>query len=129
MRYFYSGFRNQDLKRISELEIGWGDESNQAFNRDFLFKIDMFLLDLEKIIHLNYFSLDYPTITPIGEDNIDIHWNNDTFQLLINIEKDEGGDLSSTFYGRIYKTGIESSYEVPFTILGDLIEKWLISII
>ena len=85
------------IKYLESLPDGWADyEKNMKFSSDFLKNIEEFL----KFIEVSIFNqIEFPSISPVDTNSVDLYWDNDKYQLLINI-KDNDKKLNTELYGK-----------------------------
>ena len=117
---------NSSIKYLESLPDGWADyEKNKKFTPNFLKNIEEFL----KFIEISIFNrIEFPSISPVDTNSVDIYWNNAKYQLLINI-KDNNQKLNTELYGKRKNT--ESDDEINWHgnihSLRSVIFGWLLT--
>lgn len=110
-------------KFILSLEDDWDEEGARAFKEETFERV---ILIVKKILSLTKLT-QFPNISPSSEGDIDIHWKNEKFELLIGIPEDPEEPFG--YYGDDgkYNYQIEQSVEQAEAIKN--ISNWIIEMI
>jgi hypothetical protein len=102
------------------LHDGWGDnEANKAFSPAFIDEVLSFKERIVSSLAVGGYKIFEPVIAPCDGNSIDIHWKNDDFQVLINIDETS---RNVGFFGKKASTGFETDHSdaiidiMPFVI-------------
>jgi len=88
----------QRSRDILELPDNWDDEGASRISEATWERATRFLLDNAlKLWDIQSSRVDAPTISPVSDGSIDIHWKNDRRQLLINVPANK--EKLVEFYG------------------------------
>ena len=89
-------------EHIISLKENWDGEGSQAFNIDLWdFATEFLIKFFYKFNRLYSLNLEVPSILPVGDLSIDLHWKTEEMELTINFSE-EYLNLPS-FYGKDYK--------------------------
>jgi hypothetical protein len=83
-------------KKILDLKENWDDNGSEIILESTLASACSFLLEYAEAINKKYgYTIDEPKIYPNAYGSIDIYWDMDSYEFLVNIEK---GGISATYY-------------------------------
>lgn len=110
-------------EHIISLKENWDGEGSQAFNIDLWdFATEFLIKFFYKFNRLYSLNLEVPSILPVGDLSIDLHWKTEEMELTINFSE-EYLNLPS-FYGKDYKNN-EIQGIIELDKLHTVIFPWL----
>lgn len=84
-------------RSILELPADWDDDGAPSFTALHFDRIERFLINAFQSIYARYrVELESPTLSPVPDGSIDVHWKTDRAELLVNVPSDQG---QVSFYG------------------------------
>jgi hypothetical protein len=108
---------------LSEFDDNWDEAGSRAFTEKHWRRVYEFLDAAMEGLWIREGKLvDLPTISPVSESSIDVHWRTETAELLINVPEDENS--AATFYADNYgKRSVKGTVELNDGDYGLLV--WL----
>jgi len=112
----------EESRWILGLEAGWDDESGVPCTKAWHRAVD-FLRRQDSVVRARAgVSLLSPVFSPASDGSVDLHWENGSYELLVNVPADE--DMPAGFYGDDFGTlKIEGTIDPKATDEGLLL--WL----
>ena len=90
---------NSSREHVLSLRENWDGEGSKAFNIEvWRFAIEFLISLFYKFNNIYLLNLEVPSILPVGDLSIDIHWKTEEMELTINFSE-EFQNLPS-FYGK-----------------------------
>jgi hypothetical protein len=109
---------------ILNLHDNWDEKGARGYNAEFWNHAMKFLRRFLKQVWSSLLKMPLPNILPGPEGSIDLNWDDDPINLLINIPQDPNEPVS--FYGEYSnKKEIEGSIELE--LIDSVLIPWLMS--
>jgi hypothetical protein len=90
---------DEQLDRILRLEDDFDEDGGSRFRRETADKVKGYIPEIEKMIKLWGLNVGEPKITPAAKGGIDVHYKDDKYEFLANVE-DTG---KCSYYFDIYQ--------------------------
>lgn len=113
---------------ILNLSYNWDGYGAQPFNEETLGRTYNLLENILDHFWNNMIEISIPLIQPVPDGSIDINWETDEFELLINISPESNKQVN--LYGeKINSPEDEIETHIPYYLVESVIIHWLMKIL
>ncbi|HEC37387.1 hypothetical protein LCGC14_0594750 [marine sediment metagenome] len=109
---------------ILNLSSNWDGYGAQPINEETLKRAYSLIENILQYFRDKMIEISIPLVQPVPDGSIDINWENDSFELLINISSET--DKQVNLYGeKINSPEEEIEMHIPYDLVESMIIKWL----
>ena len=115
------------VKQILSLQENWDEEGAEKFSKDTLERVCSLLKAVFQDLWNEMIDIPFPLIQPVPDGSIDINWETENFELLVNIPSTP--DELVNFYGeKIDHPENEIEVRINYNLITQSIIPWLIKV-
>ena len=115
---------DENRNYILNLSDNWDGYGAQPFNEGTLNRAYILIENILNHFLINQIDISIPLIQPVADGSIDINWETDEFELLINISSESNKQVN--LYGeKLNSPEEEIEMHIPYDLVETVIIPWL----
>jgi len=114
---------------ILNLPKNWDDNDADTFTAETLERTCQLLKTIFEELWNHMLDVPFPLISPLPDGSIDINWETESFELLINISSAQNGDLINLYGERMNHPEDEIDLRINYEMVAQSIIPWLLKVI
>lgn len=115
---------NERFNGILKLRKNWDDNDAETFQKETTIRVRKLLENIFQTLWDNLIDAPFPLIQPVPDGSIDINWETDIFELLINIPSNPSELIN--FYGeKINHPEDEIEVRINYDLVSQYVIPWL----